>query len=539
MAQTPPKAVIEEAINVLEELETVSRRTERERLLQDHKSNDALQTIVRLAVGSTKFYVRPQLGLELCNSTLTTRRAWGRFLKMCGLLSRREVTGNAAKDKLAKLIYSMHPVLAKWCLRVLLHDLQVGVSTKTAEAIWGAGFLLGEAATSARYTFNGCMLGRHKKDLPKKHATIQFPIGAEYKLDGERGLCFVFPADEVVQIVTRTNKHMIQVERVTEFTDQLLDLGYQLNGGEPVFIDGEFIGKSWNAVSTIIRRTKNFNPADFLDQITLAVFDWAPLPDYESGEFGMPWRERKHWLLSTLDELEPLSEATIRPSLYEYDANVSLVGHRIVKTQKGLDRFYDRALDQGYEGMMVKQLDGPYKAKGYRGPFCIKFKAEEEETGVIIDMEPGEGANGRADDGLVAKAERLMRRLGAVKDNGYYLRVRPSINGDELDDFVKGLKKTTKDASHRRVFLTPKGILTYRYSERLGYFVVESNGRTFHVGGGIGYKNGQDDRMKFWRQRKKLIGVKLDFLFQKDPSEVAVARHNRFVRLRHDLEEPL
>jgi hypothetical protein len=147
-----------------------------------------------------------------------------------------------------------------------------------------------------------------------------------------------------------------------------------------------------------------------------------------------------------------------------------------------------------------------------------------------------DGKNGPASTNLVKKARRYLSKYGTIKDDGYYLMV--PVSKGSGSSLVKELKTKVQDGVDDRVwFNKKKGLLTYRYGARLKYFVVECDGQTFHVGGGIGYKNGKDLRMKFWRKRKRLKGMKIDFKHQDDPNPVAVMRFNSFKRLREDLSD--
>lgn len=531
------KVQIEEALNCLERLEVYEKNKEKEALLLEQKDNQVLQTIFRMALGQDKYYVHPKVKLSRCRGEIGSRASWNRFVKICEALTSRELSGNQAKAKIKNLLLKSNALVAKWLLRILDHNLMVGVGPKTVKSVYGVGFLSGSTGDGeSTFQFRGCMLGLAKKRLPKKHATLRFPVAAEYKLDGERALMFVFGAQKRVIIVSRANKRKEHLESVSSFTKQLLSLAKDLVGpGKNVFLDGEFLSKRWNETSSIVSSYKNFDEAKFLQTVRVVLFDWAPLADYERGLFEMPWEERKHHLLSC--SREGVNPLRIRPKIYECSPNIGILGHRIFRSDGPLQRFYDRSLDRKFEGVMVKDMEAPLRLDDHRGPAVIKMKAEEAATGVILKVGPGTGKNGPADPDIVEKAHRLMNRVGRVKKTKYYLQVRPSFaTVDELDAFVARLKKTTHDSAHRRVHVTRRKTVTFRHSARVGYFLVRHKGKQFRVGcGGIPYKSGSDERMALWKRRRELVGMKLDFLFQKDPDPVAVARFNQFVRLREDL----
>jgi hypothetical protein len=535
----PKTAAIRQTINVLERLEGINRRTEREDILTENSDNEVLKAVFQMALGSDKYHIRPDIDPVECTGAMGIRKTWSQFLKLTELLKTRAITGNKARDRFDRFISQAHPLMAKWCLRIMDHNLHVGVSAKTVENVFGDTFFTGSTATGAsNFKFNGCMLAKAKKDLPKKHSEFSFPVGAEYKLDGDRALIFVFPKKQSVEIVSRSNKRAFHLEAVELFIDQLLDFAEDLTPDrDPVFLDGEFLarGKGWNRTSSIIRSTKNFSEKDFLDNMRVVLFDWAPLSAYESGVWDADWMFRKHELLGMLGDPD-LTAFTISPRVHTFSQNIGIIGHRVFKTEVGLEKFYRHAVTAGYEGIMVKVLDGPLKVKNHRSHLIVKLKPEQDATGVIVKVLPGKGKNGPASAAEVSKAERL---LGAhahdLNDDGSYLWIVPDVSGKRLHELVGKLERAVGGGAARRVHLNDDGVVQYRYGARLGKLMVKYKGKVFGVGGGFKEKDPGDERMKLWRNRKKLLGKKVDFLYQDDKEEVAVGRFNRFVKLRFDL----
>lgn len=531
---------VEAAFNCLERLEVYEKNKEKKALLEEEKDNPVLQTIFKMALGQDRYFIHPTLKLSRCTSELSAKNAWGRFLKLSEALKERRWGSKKSAAKARSLFTKSDPVLAKWLLRILDHDLRVGVGPKTITAVFGFGFLTGgkTGEDTASFQFRRCMLGLSYKRLPKKHKQFKYPKAGEYKLDGERALIFVFQKAKKVIIVSRANRRKKHIENVGSFTRQFLELAKDLVGrGENVFIDGEFLAKKWNKTSSVVSSYKNFDEESFLKDVRAIVWDWAPLEAYETGTFEMPWEERKLHLLGCSQEGVVPNPLKISPKVYYRSPNIGILGHKALRTEAALHKFYNQALDRRFEGAMIKSMDAPMRLDDYRGPDVIKFKAEEEATGVIVRLEPGEkGKNGPADPAITEKIHRMMNRVGRVKKTKYYLQVKPNFaTVGELEAFIKRLKKAAKDSSARRIHCTSQGLVTFRHSARLRRFIVRHDGKEFAVGGGLEHKGGSDQRMELWKQRKDLVGVKIDFLFQKDPDPVAVARFNQFVRIRHDL----
>ena len=520
-----------DAFNALERLEFTSSKLQKEALLQKHANNSALKQILLMALGADTYFVHIDFDTSACANTLTASKSWTRFLRLATKLKTREVTGNAAKSKVLQLLVDSNPIVAKWLLRILDHNLRIGVSTHTMQAVYGHQ-VLADATTSgaARFKFRGCMLSLSRKKLPKRDAVFQYPLGGELKLDGERFLCFIFPQQQLAEIVSRRNKRYPHIEQCKPFIKQLLKVATFLGGGEPIFVDGEMLSKNWNSTSSVVSKTKNFKETEFLETTRAILWDWAPLSAYEGGTFLMPWLKRKRTLLGLSPEVDPQK---ILPKIYTISANVAVLGHKILKSEEQLTSFYGYAVNLGLEGIVSKILTGPAIFDNHRSKLAVKHKPEEPETGIIVGVRGGKGMHGPASATCLRKAKALLASYGHVKDDGHYLKLRLPDGAAQM--VAHKLKEATGDGVARRVWIESQRVVSYRYGERLGYFIVRVGKTIFHVGTGIPHKNGRDLRTELWQRRKELKGMKLDFTYQKDSVEVAKKRFNRFSRVREDI----
>jgi ATP-dependent DNA ligase len=530
---------IKAAFAALERLEAAERRLDKEELLRKYRDNSVLQQVMTLVLGNQKFYVHVAPDLTRCSAELSLVNTWARFLHLLGKLERRELVGDKAKAATTKLLLSTDAALAKWLLRILDHNLRIGVNAKTLSTVWGKEFLYAGAVRGAeKFTFRGCMLSKPRKDLPKRDAVLRYPLGGEYKLDGERFLGFVWPREGVVEIVSRRNKRAPHVEAIKPFVVQMLAVAKELSPrGEPVFLDGEFLAKDWNKTASIVSRTKNFSEADFLAQVSAVLWDWAPLSAYQEGRWDAPWQERKNTLLGILPDFHPKQ---VRAQPYQFSQNIAVLGHRLVVSEADLEVFFREALDAGFEGVITKQPDGALILDGHRSALSVKHKPEDEATGVVLKVLSGKKKNAAASAAQVRQARKMLLAAGSIEDDGHYffVVVKTAAAATKLG---AQLRAATHDSSDRRVLVHGSKVL-YRYGARLGRLVVAAGkkGETiFKVGGGFKEGNGTDpkldQRMMLWRRRKKLVGRSVDFRYQDDPNSVAKYRFNKFVRFRDDL----
>lgn len=211
--------------------------------------------------------------------------------------------------------------------------------------------------------------------------------------------------------------------------------------------------------------------------------------------------------------------------------HIFVLGHKRVRSMEELNAFHDAAYDMGFEGTMVKDPLAPHRFDR-KHKFVLKLKPEDAATGIIKDALPGEGSNGPASPSDLKKVRVAMSELGVIEDDGYYLHLETADPEGVLDDLRENV---IDDWGDRRLSAHLDDTVSYRYSERLGAFSVEYNGAEFNVGGGFTFAAGNDQRMEYWQKRDELIGMPVDFKFQKDKVAVAKARFNGFVRLRFDL----
>lgn len=518
-----------QAIVVLEKLESLSGSKRKVELLSEYKDNEVLREFFFRSLGTEKYYIRlkgdvasseQRIGLTDSFQVLIT--------KVLPALVERKYGDKEAREKVTDFLSRCNPRVRKWYHRLLLHDLKIGVARTTINKVYGTGFWYGVA--DDEFHFHGCCLARKFEDAFTDKRPPKFPYAAEYKLDGERALFFIFPEQDEIQIYTRGLLRKTEIEKIADLKQECFACVAKLNGyrgkpeGDPIFLDGEFLSENWNETSSQVGSTVNFDEEKFMADMKIILFDWAPVDAYVEREFSMPWKDRKMLLMRATGAKRPYLK--VRP----LSDHIFVLGHKRVRDMEELMVFHNAACDLGFEGTMIKDPLGPHRFDR-KHKYVLKLKPEDAATGIIKDVLPGDDSNGPAAANDLKKVREAMKQMGAVEDDGYYLHLAT----DEPEERLTELQEVINDWSQRRLSAHIENTVSYRYSERLGAFVVEHDGNEFNVGGGFTFAAGNDQRMEFWQQREELIGVPVDFKFQKDKINVAKARFNNFVRLRFDL----
>lgn len=536
------KEEIRDALGILEDLEKAEKRYEKEEILQEAVGNEVFKTLVMMAVGPDRYHIRPSEDIYGAGTTkLKITQAYKRFLILAEQLRTREVSGKKAEKRVLKFLGSLHPVPKKWFTRVLLKTLRIGVAEKTLGKIWG-----GEAESlgnDERIEFkkNKCVLAEKLSDLKKKKTWKGIDFGewgwySEPKLDGDRALLFWFPQEEELVVLSRGGKRWHHIEQCGEFVERISALHEKVSPytgfgqSKPMLYDGEFIARSgsWNETAKIVRSHVNFDEEKFLSKVRILCWDWCPVSFFNTGVFTLPLKERKYTLMKAAGLKKPTRNFT------QIVEGIYLVGHTVVFNEEEMEKDNARRLSQNFEGTMLKNPEADMVMK--RTADVIKLKPTDQGTGTILKCVPGKGKFAEAKKSDLTKIRKEMKRWGTVEDDGYYLHCE--CEEVSVNVLRKVLRALVNDSNDRRISCHIDGdTVSYRYSARLGYFVVkvDKTGVQIRVGGKMKHKAGDDQRMDYWMRREDLIGTKVDFKFQGGREEVAKASFNQFYRLREDL----
>jgi len=329
---------------------------------------------------------------------------WVAFWALCESLRTRSVTGGNARMAIATMMDQFDS--EQWnalARRVLIKDLRCGVSEKTINKICGNSEWAVPVFT--------CQLAQDSGDHP---ARMKGRKRLEVKLDGVRVLA-VFNGNSVT-LYSRNGKTFENFPQIQTFLEDNRNL-FQMNtrtGGRFV-LDGEIVGESFQKLMRQAHRKSDART----DGMVYHVFDFLPLEDFERGYWNTQQHKRLECLQGAQARLTATDPVQIMPGM-----TVDL------DSQEGHDTLQDFArasVEQGYEGIMIKDLDAPYECK--RSSFWMKWKPTITVDLNIVGVEEGTGRN--------------QGRLGALicegVDNGRSIRVNvgSGLRDSDRDEFWK------------------------------------------------------------------------------------------------------
>lgn len=293
---------------------------------------------------------------------------WTAFVQLATQLHNRELTGHAARDAiLLTMDVATQEQWNGWYRRILIKDLCCGVSEKTVNKVAKSTKRLDYAVP----VFT-CALAEDSANHEKK---LVGPKLIEPKLDGVRCLTVVDVTKRNVTQYTRNGNLLENFGHITKELEEIID-----SFSESVVLDGEIISSNFQALMTQVHRKTNVQSTD----ARLFLFDIIPLTEFLKGKGKLTQTQRA----------EQLADFDAR--LFANIECVQVVTQLLVNfdTAEGQRAFADynrQAIDQGFEGVMIKDPSAVYECK--RSTAWLKAKPFIEVTLEVIAVEEGTGRN--------------------------------------------------------------------------------------------------------------------------------------------------
>ena len=288
--------------------------------------------------------------------------SWSVFKELADKLANRELTGHAARDaiELAMSVATTEQWNG-WYRRILIKDLRCGMSEKTVNKV--------VPGTVPVFT---CALAhdslKHEKKMTGKKQI-------EIKLDGVRVITII--RGNKVEMFSRNGKQFHNFGHIIEELEAVVK---EHPVPYPLVLDGEVMSANFQDLMKQVHRKDGKQSTDAV----LHVFDTIPLGCFQNGVWDKPQHFRsaitKHWVeehKSVLQHVSALDWETVD-----------------LDSEEGQERFTElnkQAVDGGYEGVMIKDIDAPYECK--RTHAWLKAKPFIEVTLEVKEIEEGTGRN--------------------------------------------------------------------------------------------------------------------------------------------------
>jgi len=312
---------------------------------------------------------------------------WEAFKELCHLLQTRQLTGDDARSAIElALSASTKSQWNDWYRRILIKDLRCGVSEKTVNKVKKGAIPVFE-----------CMLAHDGANHEKKIAGVKL---LEPKLDGVRCITIV---DYDARTVTMYSRNGKVLENFSHITDALLE---HIDDIERSYVlDGEIISTSFQELMKQVHRKDNVKA----DDAVLMLFDIIPLSEFQTGKSTLGQRRRSKLLASMKPTFDRVGNIGIIPQT-EVDLD-GYVGELQFK------EFNQTAINEGYEGIMIKDPDAKYECK--RSASWLKMKPFIEVSLAVTATEEGTGRNAGKLGALVCEGEDDGKTISVNVGSGF------------------------------------------------------------------------------------------------------------------------
>lgn len=411
------------AIEILEKLESDNSRLFKEALLREHSSNETLRRALVMAADPWKNWGVAKYDKPRVAGVVHGDAVFSSFMDLLDRLNDRQLTGNAARDAVTLTMGQLDELGQKWAERLLLRNLRCGVSATTINKIW-SGSVVPFAVSLAETLTTVGVNGDFKITDP-----IKYPVRVEAKLDGLR--CIAVKHNGEVAMFTRSGTPIETLPRIRAAIEAL--------SVDDIVLDGEAMGEDWNESASIMLSSKS--KKDDSD-MRYHVFDYVPFADWQAQKSDLNYKSRLVDLISALGASPMMAENPFR-----------YVKSKICANEAELREFYAQCLDEGYEGVMLKDMSATYQWK--RSSAILKMKPVATEEGVVVGWY--EANKGTKREGLFGGFNVLTPNGSITKVGGGYSDcLKQKIHDDGPDNYIGKIV----ECEHQPPF-TPDGKLRF------------------------------------------------------------------------------
>jgi DNA ligase-1 len=420
--------------NIIQQLESNNSRLFKEQVVAEHIDNVEFTSGLVKALSPLVTFGVQQVPEKTTESQ--SELSWEQFDQLLIQLENRELTGHAARDAIENAMnQSGHQQWNYWYRRILIKDLRCGFSEKTVNKV-----------RENTVPVFSCMLSH---DGAKHEKKIKGECFVEYKYDGVR----------VIAVVK--NGHATLYSRNGKLLNNFPHIAQALSKPEfdGLVFDGEVMSENFQALMKQVHRKENASTADAY----LALFDVIPVNDFFAGKCSTPaFQRRKNLESLALNQQFASCIRIVDCVLLDLDTDAG---------QQLFAQLNRNALDQGYEGLMIKPVNQPYVCK--RSHAWLKIKPYIEVTLEVTSLEEGTGRNQGRLGALVCEGVDDGNAITVNVGSGFsddqrveFWKARDSVNGQLVEVRADAITQN-QDGSYSLRFPRFKTFRGFQVGEKL------------------------------------------------------------------------
>lgn len=413
----------------------------------------------------------------LVSNILTTKKVIENLRKLPGLEGKGTIERKISL--ITELLTSATPLESLYLIRTLIGDLRIGVQESTIKyailkAFFGNNKKYEEEIQNAidksndlkevfEFSMNEnirdlkkikmkvgkpikAMLAQKAKNIDDAFKHLGKPLAIEYKYDGFRLL--IHKKDGKVTLFTRS------LEDVTKQFPEVIDYVKEFVKGDSFILDSEAVGYD--------KKTKKYTDFQAISQRIRRKYDIKKVSEklpVEVNVFDIIYYNGKSQLEKSFGERAKLVRKIVKNKPYKLVTSKM----KITSNKKIVKEFYEEALRNNQEGVMLKNLNAEYKP-GRRVGNMLKLKPEERELDLVITG--GEWGAGKRSGWissfiLSCKKDDKFLEVGKV-GTGIKEKSNEGVGFDELNEKLKPL---IINEEGKNVRIKPKIIVKVNYQD--------------------------------------------------------------------------
>jgi len=396
-----------------------------------------------------------------------------------------ELEGKGTVEKklglISELLASSSPTEAKYIARTLLGDLRIGLGDGVLRdsIVWAfldkenkEDFVLVQEAydraTDFALVFEKAKQGKEAIEeiglepgkpvkvmlAPKAESikdafeTVQVPCAIEFKYDGFR-MMITKDNQGVIKIFTRRLEEVtLQFPEVKEYIEKHIQ-------GKNFILDSEAVGFN--------PKTKKYMPFQDISQRIKRKYDIEKVAKelpVEVNLFDILYYNSQSLIKKPFIERRKLLEKITSEKKWQ----IVLAKQIITSSEKEAEEFFQEAIKQGEEGIMIKSLQSPYKP-GARVGYMLKFKPDMNEFDLVITgAEYGTGKRAgwlTSFDASCQDGDGNLLEIGKVSTG---LKEKPE-EGLSFQEVTEKLKPLITKINGKHVQVKPEIVITVKYQD--------------------------------------------------------------------------
>lgn len=384
--------------DILSQLGQTSSSLEKIKILKENKDNKNFQKVLNWTYDTinTNYYVKKVPTTKVSGDyTLDDSNGIDYSQELLNALSKREVTGHAAldyiKETLEKYTFEYQEIISN----IIKRDLKVATSTSS----------INKAFPNLIPVFD-VVLAKNYKDHSKKVEDGKWKIST--KIDGCR--CIAIKSNNTFKFFSRQGKPFLTLDNLIQ---PLLD---QTKGIDDIIFDGEVCLVDSNGKEDFQGIMKQIKKKDHtIPNPKFKIFDVLTKDEFYLCGGTYTFEERYNKLKEIITDCDTLDV------LEQHDFN-----------EESFAILQEKVKEEGWEGLMLRRADVPYKNK--RTDHLLKVKSFLDDEYKVLETINGPFAY--TEKGTGQKEEEMMTAV-IVEHKGYKVQVGSGWSIDQRREYFK------------------------------------------------------------------------------------------------------